>query len=381
VNGGRPESERSFDATAAVLSSEIDSFPESRVRNSQPHGIGRVAALDGLGAWSNLGRNVVFVGPDLRPRAVFDESAFSEDEPSQYDLDVHAIVDVPGAGMIVTLNHLGMLRAFRRADVRESGPLRRVAPVWTRTFAADVERAVVVGDRLVGSRPREQNAPGLLVSEPLSMNAGRVELDVTGELGSWGMVTALAPLDGPAAGCMAVGGDEHVSVVAVSGDGVGPHRWDTNVDFEPAALLWDGMLLWAAGSDRDTTIDDYDWNARHGGGFAALDPVDGRVIVRGRFEEDLAWGNGGVAVVLVPGALCGFGRRGELHVYDTRDGAPLATTAPAAERSLGIAHAAALGDHLVYGFNRGGYRLRTVPIASVQNSVRSRRDRFIARRR
>ena len=41
---------------------EIDSYPESRVRNSQPHGIGRVAALDGIGAWSNLGRNVVFVG-------------------------------------------------------------------------------------------------------------------------------------------------------------------------------------------------------------------------------------------------------------------------------------------------------------------------------
>ena len=50
----------------AVRAAEIDSHPESQVRNSQPHGIGRVAALDGLSAWSNLGRNVVFVGPDLR---------------------------------------------------------------------------------------------------------------------------------------------------------------------------------------------------------------------------------------------------------------------------------------------------------------------------
>ena len=68
------------------------------MRNSQPHGIGRVVALDGLSAWSNLGRNVVFAGPDLRPRAVFDESVFTDDEASQYDLDVHAILDVPGQG-------------------------------------------------------------------------------------------------------------------------------------------------------------------------------------------------------------------------------------------------------------------------------------------
>ena len=137
-------------------------------------------------------------------------------------------------------------------------------------------------------------------------------------------------------------------------------------------LRWDGALLWAAGSDRDATIDDYDWNARHGGGFAALDPVDGRVVVSGRFDEDLAWGNGGVAVVVVPGALCGFGRRGELHLFDTRDGAPIATTAPLADESLGIAHGAVLGDHLVYGFNRAGYRLWSVPVASVQRRVRSR---------
>jgi hypothetical protein len=356
----------------ALSSVEIDSLPESRVRNSQPHGIGRVAVLDGLGAWSNLGRNVVFVGPDLRPRAVFDESVFTEDEPSQYDLDVHAILDLPGAGMILTLNHLGMLRAFRVADVKEPGPVRRVAPEWTRTFAADVERAVVVDGRLVGSRPRAERAPGLLVSEPLGMNAARAELDVIGELDSWGMVTALTPLGEYAAGSVAVGGGGRVSVATVCGDRTGATRWDTNVDFEPAVLLWDGALVWAAGCEADATIDDYDWDARHGGGFAALDPVDGHVVVRGRFDEDLAWGAGGVAIALVPGALCGFGRRGQLHVFDRRDGAPLTTTAPSADASLGIAHGAALGDHLVYGFNRGGYRLRTVPIASVQNVVRSR---------
>src|SRR4029077_20420748 len=85
----------------------VDAYPESRVDNSQPHGIGRVVALDGLYAWNNLGRNVVFAGEDFQPRAVFDESVFAEDEPSQYDLDIHAILDVPNAGIVVTLNHLG----------------------------------------------------------------------------------------------------------------------------------------------------------------------------------------------------------------------------------------------------------------------------------
>src|SRR5215211_2733339 len=96
--------------TATMRGVEIDSFPASRVRNSQAHGVGRVVTLDSGGAWSNLGRNVVFVGPDLRPRALFGESAFSEDEPSQYDLDVHAILDLPDAGLVVALNHLGTVR-------------------------------------------------------------------------------------------------------------------------------------------------------------------------------------------------------------------------------------------------------------------------------
>ena len=85
--------------------------------------------------------------------------------------------------------------------------------------------------------------------------------------------------------------------------------------------------------------------------------------MRGRFSEDLAWGNGGVAVVLVPGALCGIGRRGQLYMFDTRDGTPLTTSAPIADASLGIAHAAAAGDQVLYGFNRGGYRLQRIRVS------------------
>jgi hypothetical protein len=341
---------------------EIDAHPESRVQNSQPHGIGRVAVLDGLVAWNNLGRNVVFAGEDLKPRAVYDESAFTEDEPSQYDLDVHAILEPAGTGVIVTLNHFGTVRAFDAAAIRRPGPMRRVAPVWTRSFVADVERAVVVGERLIGSRPRETRSPGLLVSEPLGEHGTGADLDVTVALEQWGSVTALAAMG---ADSVVVGGERRVATVSSTEGAVGELRWEADVDFEPAFLTCAGGLLWAAGSETGA-VDDYDWEAQHGGGFVALDPVDGREVVSGRFEHDLAWGNGGVALALAPGALCGFGRRGEVHVFDARDGTLVAIGAPIGDASLGLAHATAGADNLVFGYNRGGYRLHAVPVSSVR---------------
>jgi hypothetical protein len=341
---------------------EIDAHPESRVQNSQPHGIGRVALLDGVVAWNNLGRNVVFAGEDLRPRAVYDESAFAEDEPSQYDLDVHAILEPAGTALIVTLNHFGTARAFDVAAIRRPGPLRRVAPVWTRSFVADVERAAVVGDRLIGSRPRETRSPGLLVSEPVGRNGTGADLDVSVALEQWGSVTALAAMGGDG---VVLGGERRVAAASLTEGAVGELRWEAQVDFEPAFLSCAGGLVWTAGSETGA-VDDYDWEAQHGGGFVALDQVDGRVVLGGRFEHDLAWGNGGVALALVPGALCGFGRRGEVHVFDARDGTLVGIGAPIADASLGLAHATADAHHLVFGYNRGGYRLHAVPVSAVR---------------
>jgi hypothetical protein len=342
---------------------EVGAHPESRVHNSQPHGIGRVVALGGLWAWNNLGRNVVFADEHFGPRAVFDESLFSEDEPSQYDLDVHAIAEVPSLGIIVMLNHLGIVRAFSSDAVREPGAPRRVDPIWTRTFAPDVERMVVLGDRIVGSRPREDGAPGLLIGERLSTQATPAPLQTTVHLETIGLVTALVAMDDRGTECIAVGSNGQLRLVPATAAGAGRPSWTVDLDFEPRIVLWDGARVWAAGSDRVAhAVDDYDWEALRGGGFAGVDPADGRVVVRGRFTEDLAWGNGGTAAVCVPGALCGIGRRGEVYTYDTTDGS-LRTTSPAiADASLGIAHASALGDQILYGFNRGGYRLHSARI-------------------
>jgi len=346
---------------------DIDAHPESRVHNSQPAGIGRVVALREGWAWNNLGRNVVFAGRHFEPRAVFDQTQFpDDDEPSQYDLDVHAILDVPDAEVVVVLNHLGILRGFRPSEVDAPGPLRHIDPVWTRTFEADVERVAVVGDRLVGSRPREQRAGGVLVSEPITAAAGAAPLDAGVELGTWSMVTALERLEHEGRECIAVGGNGHVAVAPVEDGRVGSPRWDVAVDFDPAALVWDGRSLWAAGPDLGTAgIDDYDWEKLRGGGFAALDPSDGAAVIGGRFAHDPAWGSGGTAVVLAPGLVCGIGRTGELDVYGTDGGTHRRCMPGFAARSLGIAHAAVVGDTLLFGFNRGGYRLHAVAASTL----------------
>jgi hypothetical protein len=239
--------------SAAPRASEIESYPESQVHNSQPHGIGRVAALDGLGAWSNLGRNVVLAGPDLHPRAVFDESVFAEDEPSQYDLDVHAVLELAGQGLVLTINHYGMVRAFDGGEVAAPGPLRRVRPRWMRDSAADVERWTVVDGRLVGSGPREHRVGGLLVSDPLRRDGGDGPLALTRSVETWGMVGAVAPSD---AGRIVIGGDARVGVVAMDDRGVARLQWDVAVDFEPAMVLAGSGRIWAAGSDIDANVDD-----------------------------------------------------------------------------------------------------------------------------
>jgi hypothetical protein len=259
-----------------------------------------------------------------------------------------------------------MLRAFAADAVAQTGPLRRVAPRWTRTFAPDVERTVVLGDRVVASRPREEGAPGLLVSEPVRGSHTAAPLEVHVQAEECGIVTALSASGAGTEGYLAIGGNGQLSLAPATSNGIAAPRWTVEVDFDPRTVVCD-RLVWAAGSERcENAIDDYDWDALHGGGFAALDPADGRIVVAGRFHDDPAWGNGGTPVVVVPGALCAIGRRGELSFFDLRDGAHLTTTPRISDTPLGIAHAAAVGDRVLYGFNRGGYRLHATTGAPVR---------------
>lgn len=351
----------------------MDSLPISRVANSQPAGIGRVVSLGGVCAWNNLGRNVVFADTSLNPLAIFGDTLFPEDdEASQFDLDVHAIVELSDTGQIAVLNHLGSVRIFEppmspspellvRPDLKEARRLE---------FLDDIERVVGLGSRLVTSQPRGQRLGGVLITEPVALSRRRLDADPAHE--SFGFVTALAASSTPDdTGWVALGGEGRVRRVEVEQGQPGATEWEAEVDFLPAVMVECGSSLWVAGSRLGGAgLDDYDWEQLRGGGLAQLDLASGAVLASGRFGDDLAWGSGGVALVVIDGVPCGVGRRGELHTLTpgARQTSPL--TRELAPQPLGIAHAAAIGSQLVMGFNRGGYRLHTVPIRTLSQLVR-----------
>jgi hypothetical protein len=339
---------------------EIDGAADVGVRNTQPEGIGRVVGLAGLVCWNNLGRNVVFADTALRPKAVFGSTLFpDEDEPSQYDLDVHAILDVPEFGLVVVVNHFGTVRGFRRKDIVGFLSGRLVEPSAQWSFVPDVERTVAVGGRLVGSAPRSDGAIGLLVSEPLDTCPDGSSILAGSGATAFGEVTALGVVPAEDHPLIAVGGDGKMALVPVTNGQMGPPRWEVNVGFRAATVAWHGGTLWAAGPDSGAGIDDYEWERLGGGGFAVLDPADGTTVMSGLLPDDVAWGTGGVAVTPFRRLLAAAGRRGCLHLIDPRSGAIRRSTAPLGNASLGIAHMAVVGPRAFCGFNRGGYRLHS----------------------
>jgi hypothetical protein len=342
-----------------VISREVDAAPDIGVRNSQPEGIGRLVCLGDLVCWNNLGRNVVFADRRLRPRAVFGSTLFpGQDEPSQYDLDVHAIIDERDLRCVLVLNHLGTIRGFRSADLLRPRGLRAVEPTMLWSFSADVERTVLAGGRLIGSRPRSEGAPGLLVSAPLATlsDEGSIPTQPDGE--RFGEVTALGVVPSPAGPLIAVGGDGRLALAPLVGDRFASPRWVADLGFRVASIEWHRDALWAAGPERVGVVDDYDWEQLKGGGFAALDPVDGATLACGPLPPDVAWGAGGVAVVPFGRLVAAAGRAGRLYLIDPRNPAGNRSTDSLSDGpSLGIAHMAVVGRRVVYGFNRAGYRL------------------------
>ena len=337
---------------------DVDAAADEGVRNSQPEGIGRVVVLDGLVGWNNLGRNVVFADRQLRPRAIFVVTRFpDEDELSQYDLDVHAILDMPELDLIVVLNHLGGLRGFRRSDIlgtTRGGVIPSTSWWW---FLADVERTVAVGGRLVGSVPRSDGAGGVVVSSPLGAIPDGERIPVLVGATAFGEVTALGVVPARPEPLIAVGGQNTVALVPLTGDRLGGARWEAGVGFRVATIAFHHGLLWAAGPGCTEGVDDYDWEQLSGGGFAALDPIDGATVMSGALPSDVAWGTGGVAVAPFGELLAAAGRTGRLHLVDPRTEAGCRSTPPLADGSLGIAHLAAGAGEVFCGFNRGGYHL------------------------
>jgi hypothetical protein len=344
--------------TAGLVHRQVDAAAEAGVRNSQPEGIGRVVVLADLVCWNNLGRNVVFADRGLRPDAVFGTTLFpGEDEPSQYDLDVHAIVELPEIGMLLVLNHFGTLRGFLRSDIRRRTGGSPIEPAARWSFVGDVERTVAVAGRLIGSAPRCDGALGLLVSAPIGDLPDGGAVPTRSCATSFGEVTAVGVVPSDDDPLIALGGEATVALVPLVGDDVGRPRWETEVGFRVATLAWHDNALWAAGPESAGAVDDYDWDALRGGGFAVLRPTDGQTVTQGRLPADIAWGTGGVAVAPFGRGVVAAGRTGRLYEVDAHD-EPRSTPALAVA-SLGIAHLAVAGQNVLCGFNRGGYHLHS----------------------
>jgi hypothetical protein len=343
--------------TGALTVSEVNAAAGLGVRNSQPEGIGRVAALGDLLCWNNLGRNVVFADHQARPRAVFGTTLFpGQDEPSQYDLDVHAIIDLPELGLVGVLNHIGLLRGFRRADIEGSAGERLIEPCCQWWFVADVERTIAASGRLVGSAPRSDGGVGLLVSAPLDAVGEGGTIDANLCAAAFGEVTGLGVVPSAEGPLIAAGGDGAVALLPFHGDQLGAPKWEANVAFRVATVVYHDGALWVAGPDRGK-VDDYDWEQLRGGGFTILDATDGREVAAGPLPDGVAWGTGGVAVAPFGRWLVAADRNGRAHLVGPRSRANPYSTTPLTGTSLGIAHMAVVAGQVFSGFNRGGYKL------------------------
>jgi hypothetical protein len=320
----------------------------------------------------------VFADASLRPTAIFGHTDFpSEDEMSQFDLDIHAIVELVGTGRVAALNHLGTLRIFEPwVPKDESADVPHLYPSGRLDFVADLERVIALGDRLITSRPRAERLGGVLVTAPVA--SARDRLDSTTAQESFGLVSALSSCSSAdGTGWVALGGEDRVRLVYADGGRVELVRWEVELDFLATVIVASGASLWVAGSaSGGTGLDDYDWEQLKGGGLVELDLATGEVISSARFDHNLGWGAGGVPLVVADGVPYGVGRHGELYA-PSGDGKITPRITPTRTMgSLGIAHAAVVGDHIVYGFNRGGYWLHAVPMTKlIERGNRSPRPR------
>jgi len=366
----------------------------SSVSNSQPAGIGRLAAIGELLVINNLGRNVEVADPhgdSLVPIHLFKQTAFPEDDqPSQFDLDIHGFLSCADRRHLISINHYGVIRLLApvgRGDALARHHMESSLELISQRnlkWPGDAERFVFAGSSLLSSSPRgyavsDAIETGILVSEnwdqaiagnPLSKGErfGAIDahhLRYRRELGDWGIVTALA-----LSNCqqmLAVAAGQRLAVFQLSYDrhknvALEQSLWERTM---ACTISWlhfsqDSEDLLVAGCSLSCKDDNgADWDALSGGTLASLDRQTGESRWHQELGITLAWGNGGDPLVYVAGRklIAGVERTGALYIWNLSGGSAQAASQPQSRESMGIAHIARLGSSIYCGFNRGGYNL------------------------
>lgn len=379
-------------AVNEIRTSRLPTHPASPVRNSQPAGIGRLTAVNGVLVINNLGRNIEISAPDggaLVPLHVYRETIFPhDDEPSQFDLDIHAFLALAGGRQLISINHYGIVRLLTpgglgsaSASASAGEPVELVSPLNMK-WPGDAERFVPAGSAILSSSPRgyavdDGAEPGILVSDPWDRAVGCAALNPGKKFGEievhqmryrtalpdWGVITALAV--SPCGRLLAVAAGTRSGVFRLSYDEQGDVcierlLWDRRL---PCAVSWlhfsedCGDLL--AGGCSPSADDDNgaEWETLAGGSLACFDRDSGESRWLRELEVDLAWGNGGDPLAYIPGKMlvAGVDRAGALSLWNAFDGGLLAATRAPSRESMGIAHMACLNGTIYCGFNRGGY--------------------------
>jgi hypothetical protein len=179
-------------------------------------------------------------------------------------------------------------------------------------------------------------------------------------------VTALGVVPPDHGPLIAVGGNSKVALAPLDADEVRHPLWEAEVGFRVATIDWHEDALWTTGPEFTGSVDDYDWEQLRGGGFAVLNPTDGRILLKGELPPDVAWGTGGVAVAPFGGLFAAADRNGRLHLVDPHRVNEQRSTSSLADGSLGIAHLAVDGHNVLCGFNRGGYCLHSFAQPSME---------------
>ncbi|MBX9670657.1 MAG: hypothetical protein K2X93_23845 [Candidatus Obscuribacterales bacterium] len=402
-----------------IVRTVVSSQPSANVMNSQPAGIGRVSCAGDYFLVNNLGRDISIFDEKLNKVAVFEETAFpNQDEESQFDLDAHGLFFDPESNLWF-INHFGLVRVFDtksyglssangsacRHPLATPGVPMQIHPQIVTSWAGDVERFGLVWPYLLSSSPSgylspTQACPGLMVSEPLDKwlrcNTATVavnsELQRSGEqdhedrerrsisrasgesvnhraairtkayLEEWGILTGFAVSEKQRTVAVAAGRRVGCFALAENEGSLKPSDclFEFEVNFN---VMWieyfeDRLLVAGPRSGFDVKTPGA-WENLTGCKWVVIDLVTRKVTQIRKMDLTLAWGNGcePLAIVSRDNLLIGFDRMGNYHAWNLSTGATLQTPVPDNGKAMGIAHAAINGDTVLVGYNRGGYVL------------------------